>query len=301
LLEKEIIPSIQRENEEELSVEELEAIITKLDDTIEEYTKKIDESDVTSERKQLRSERKEPKKYRKQFTDFVIRKSKYQRDMEIFKDRNSYSKTDHDATFMRMKDDYMMNGQLKAGYNLQVATEGQYALAYDLFPNPTDTRTLIPFLNNIEENYFTLPQYIVADAGYGSEQNYDDVLNERKRIPLITYNQYRKEKKRSLRMTLLKQQTGNMMPKRIRLFVLTIEDYILRISLIEKINMGLNERLKYTNLKIVPIVHCAHFVQKRKRVKIENCFTMKSGKLKKNISERSFQTKKQAKFTANVK
>src|SRR5699024_8422205 len=166
LLEKEIIPSIERENEEELSVEE---------------------SEETSERKQLRSERKEPKKYRKQFADFLIRKSKYQRDMEIFKDRNSYSKTDHDATFMRMKDDYMMNGQLKAGYNLQVATEGQYALAYDLFPNPTDTRTLIPFLNNIEENYFALPQYIVADAGYGSEQNYDDVLNERKRIPLITY------------------------------------------------------------------------------------------------------------------
>jgi len=71
--------------------------------------------------------------------------------MEIFKGRNSYSKTDYDATFMRMKDDYMMNGQLKVGYNLQVATEGQYALAYDLFPNPTDIRTLIPFLNNIKE------------------------------------------------------------------------------------------------------------------------------------------------------
>ena len=59
--------------------------------------------------------------------------------MKIFERRNSYSKTDHDATFMRMKDDYMQNGQLKAGYNLQIATEGQYALAYDLFPNPTDT------------------------------------------------------------------------------------------------------------------------------------------------------------------
>src|SRR5699024_8969508 len=95
-------------------------------------------------------------------------------DMEILKDRNSYSKTDHDATFMRMKEDYMRNGQLKAGYNLQVATEGQYPLAYDLFPNPTDT-------------------------GYGSEQNYDDVLNVRKRIPLITYNQYRKEKKKKFK------------------------------------------------------------------------------------------------------
>src|SRR5699024_6972731 len=154
LLKKEIIPSIKRENEEELSVEELEAIVLKLDDTIEKYTKKIDESEKTSERKQLRSERKEPKQYRKQFADFLIRKPKYQRDMEIFGNRNSYSKTDHDATFMRMKDDYMRNGQLKAGYNLQVATEGQYALAYDLFPNPTDTRTLIPFLNNIKANYF---------------------------------------------------------------------------------------------------------------------------------------------------
>ncbi len=199
LLEKEIIPSIERENEQELSVEELESIVKKLDDTIDTYTKKIDESDITSERKQLRSERKEPKKYRKHFTNFLMRKPKYQRDMEIFKDRNSYSKTDHDATFMRMKDDYMQNGQLKAGYNLQVATEGQYALAYDIFPNPTDTRTLIPFLNNIEDNYFELPQYIVADAGYGSEQNYDNVLNVRKRIPLITYNQYRKEKKKKFK------------------------------------------------------------------------------------------------------
>ena len=119
--------------------------------------------------------------------------------MEIFKNRNSYSKTDHDATFMRMKDDYIMNGQLKAGYNLQVATEGHYALAYDVFPNPTDTRTLIPFLSNIEDNYFKLPPYIVADAGYGSEQNYDNVLNVHERIPLITYNQYRKEKKKKFK------------------------------------------------------------------------------------------------------
>src|SRR5690625_160727 len=80
--------------------------------------------------------------------------------MEIFGDRNSYSKTDHDATFMRMKDDYMRNGQLKAGYNVQLATEGQYALAYDVFPNPTDTRTLIPFLDMIEENFFELPEHI---------------------------------------------------------------------------------------------------------------------------------------------
>src|SRR5699024_2648180 len=177
-------------------VEEIKTIVKKLDDTIEAYTQKIDESDIVSERKQLRSERKEPKKYRKQFADFLIRKPKYQKDMEIFGDRNSYSKTDNDATFMRMKDDYMRNGQLKAGYNVQLATEGQYALAYDVFPNPTDTRTLIPFLDTIERNFFELPEYIVADAGYGSEQNYEDIIKNRNRTPLITYNQYRKEKKK---------------------------------------------------------------------------------------------------------
>jgi transposase len=196
LLEQQIIPEIERENLEELSVCEMEEIVENLDKKIEEYDKKIEASEVGSERKQLRSERKKPKQYRQQFRDFIIRKQRYQKDMEVFGDRNSYSKTDPDATFMRMKDDYMKNGQLKAGYNVQVATESQYVLAYDVFPNPTDTRTLIPFLNHIEEKCFELPEFIVADAGYGSEQNYDDIIENRNRTPLITYNQYRQEQKK---------------------------------------------------------------------------------------------------------
>ncbi|WP_430735859.1 IS1182 family transposase [Gracilibacillus dipsosauri] len=199
LIEKQIIPEIERDDYDELSIEEMKEIVEKLSEKIEAYDEKIEASDVGSERKQLRSERKAPKQYRKQLEDLIMRKQKYQRDMEIFEDRNSYSKTDPDATFMRMKDDYMKNGQLKAGYNVQIATEGQYALAYDVFPNPTDTRTLIPFLNTIEKNYFELPEYIVADAGYGSEQNYEDIIENRNRTPLITYNQYRKEKKKKYR------------------------------------------------------------------------------------------------------
>src|SRR5690625_4769636 len=196
LLEKEIIPAIERETEAELSVKEMEEVVEKLDEKVEEYDKKIEACEVGSERKKIRSERKFPKQARKQFNDFITRKQKYENDMEIFGERNSYSKTDPDATFMRMKDDYMKNGQLKAGYNVQVATEGQYALAYDIFPNPTDTRTLIPFLNKIESHFFKLPEYIVADAGYGSEQNYNDIIENRDRIPLITYNSYIKEQKR---------------------------------------------------------------------------------------------------------
>ncbi|WP_430784900.1 IS1182 family transposase [Virgibacillus flavescens] len=196
LLENEILPEIERESLEELSTKELEKVVEQLDDKVEAYDKKIEASKDVSERKKLRFDRKAPKQYRKQFKDYLARKQKYQNDMEIFGERNSYSKTDHDATFMRMKDDYMKNGQLKAGYNVQAATEGQYVLAYDVFPNPTDTRTFIPFLDNIENNYFKLPEHIVADAGYGSEQNYEDVIENRKRTPLITYNQYRKEKKK---------------------------------------------------------------------------------------------------------
>ena len=196
LFEKEIIPEMERESDEQLSLEELTQIVQKVDDVISEYDKKIEVSSDTAERKSLRSERKFQKQARKQLIDQIVRKQKYQRDFEIFGERNSYSKTDLDATFMRMKDDYMKNGQLKAGYNVQIATEGQYALAYSVFPNPTDTRTLIPFLNQIEQQYFELPKHIVADAGYGSEQNYDDILSNRKREALITYNMYLKEQKK---------------------------------------------------------------------------------------------------------
>ncbi len=199
LVEREVIPEIERESSAELSVEELARVVKELDEKVETYEKQIEASEDTSERKHLRSQRKAPKQYRKQFQDYAARKQKYQQDMVLFGARNSYSKTDQDATFMRMKDDYMKNGQLKPGYNVQIATEGQYTLAYDVFPDPTDTRTFIPFLDKIEEGFFKLPPYIVADAGYGSEQNYEDVLTNRKRTPLITYNLYRKEKKKKYR------------------------------------------------------------------------------------------------------
>ncbi len=60
------------------------------------------------------------------------------RKLTTFDGRNSFSKTDTYTTFMRRKDDPMRNGQLKAGYNLQIATENQFVLHYDIFPNPTD-------------------------------------------------------------------------------------------------------------------------------------------------------------------
>lgn len=70
---------------------------------------------------------------------------------ETFGNRNSFSKTDTDATFMRVKEDPMLNGQLKPAYNLQIATSNQFITGYQLFPNPTDTRTLIPFTKRLDD------------------------------------------------------------------------------------------------------------------------------------------------------
>src|SRR5690625_1837264 len=211
LLEKEIIPEIKRESPDELSLSELEVIAEKLDEKVNNYNNKIEECEIGSERKKIRSERKFPKQAMKRIKDFIDRKKKYAENMEVFGERNSYSKTDSDATFMRMKDDYMKNGQLKPGYNVQIATESQYTLAYDIFPNPTDTRTLIPFLDKIEKHFFNLPDYIVADAGYGSEQNYHDVLESRNRIPLIHITVIGKNRKENIRMIHLRRTIGSIM------------------------------------------------------------------------------------------
>ncbi|GAA4060968.1 hypothetical protein GCM10022410_05040 [Amphibacillus indicireducens] len=83
-------------------------------------------------------------------TFFPPRKQKYEEANELFDGRNSFSKTDTDATFMCMKEDPMKNRELKPGYNLQVASSNQYVIDFDIFPNPTDTRTLIPFLDSIQ-------------------------------------------------------------------------------------------------------------------------------------------------------
>lgn len=120
------------------------------------------------------------------------RKQKYEAQLETFKGRNSYSKTDLDATFMCMKEDPMKNRELKPGYNCQVASNNGFVLWYDTFPNPTDVRTLKPFVQSIPTlDYFST---ICADAGYGSEENYEFVIDELGKRALIPYYMYEKEK-----------------------------------------------------------------------------------------------------------
>ena len=121
---------------------------------------------------------------------------KYEEQEAILGGRNSYSKTDPDATFMRMKEDHMQNGQLKPGYNAQISTENQIIVNYTLHQNPTDTKTLKPHLENLKETYgaeiFKKIENITADAGYGSEENYD-YLEKEELTAYVKYNTFEKE------------------------------------------------------------------------------------------------------------
>ena len=103
---------------------------------------------------------------------------KYKMQESILGQRGSYSKTDPEATFMRMKDDHMGNGQLKAGYNVQWSTQDQFVVHYSLHQDTTDTKTLIPHYKQLQGQLGKLPQAAVADAGYGSEQNYEYLEGE---------------------------------------------------------------------------------------------------------------------------
>ena len=103
---------------------------------------------------------------------YIEKLKEYTKKIHVCGERNSYSKTDPDATFMRMKEDAMMNGQLKPAYNLQHGVDSEYITWLAISERPTDTRTLIPFLKEMEEYLEFKYKEIVADAGYESEENY---------------------------------------------------------------------------------------------------------------------------------
>lgn len=103
---------------------------------------------------------------------YIEKLKEYTHKIHMCGERNSYSKTDTDATFMRMKEDAMLNGQLKPAYNLQHGVDAEYITWLDISTHPTDVLTLIPFLKDMEKHLPFKYSDIVADAGYESEENY---------------------------------------------------------------------------------------------------------------------------------
>ena len=209
-----LIRDVRAVTTEELREDNLEEQLTK---TVEQLTEEVqslesryEQASDKEERKQLRMEKSKRQKHIKTIeTDYLPRLARYEAQREILGERNSYSKTDHDATFMRMKDDHMKNGQLKAGYNVQIATQNQFIIGYKLFQRPGDTRCFQPFMNQLMEALPKVPTQVIADAGYASEENYLFAMGEEQE-PLFEllapYNTYVKEQTKSYKQDISKVQ-----------------------------------------------------------------------------------------------
>lgn len=104
---------------------------------------------------------------------YLDRLKTYAKHIEICGDqRNSYAKTDHDATFMRIKRDYMGNDQLVPAYNVQAAICDEYIAIIDAKQYASDMECFVPLMEKFNQTYGHYPKYPVADAGYGSYNNY---------------------------------------------------------------------------------------------------------------------------------
>lgn len=138
--------------------------------------------------------RKQQKQIKNLEQDALPRIKKYEQQLDILGERNSFSKTDTDATFMRMKEDHMKNGQLKPAYNVQISTENHFITGFSLHRRAGDTATLIPHMEQFQKLYGKQSSTIVADSGYGSEQNYQH-LEDQNIDAFIKYNYFHAQQK----------------------------------------------------------------------------------------------------------
>lgn len=170
------------ENSTERIPENLDADLLK--ERLDELNSKIKAESVKKKVKEVQSE--------------LPRLKRYETQLKQLGDRNGMSKTDQDATFMRMKQDHMKNGQLKPGYNVQISTSEQFITHFSIHQKPGDTTTLKPHLEGFSEAYNLQSSVVVADAGYGSEENYEYM--EAKEIDAyVKYNYFHMEQKRAFK------------------------------------------------------------------------------------------------------
>src|SRR5574344_2627152 len=180
----------QDNSKEDAAVEFTPETLNEIVDELRSALEKEPETKDKEKKKALR----EKKRQIKELDSHRDKLLEYDNHLETLGERNSMSKTDPDATFMRMKEDAMNNGQTKPGYNLQISAENQYITDFALFPNPTDTLTLIPFFNSFLNRYGHLPSVAVADSGYGSEENYR-FMDEAGMEAYVKYNRFHLEQR----------------------------------------------------------------------------------------------------------
>jgi Transposase and inactivated derivatives len=140
-----------------------------------------------------------------QLDEYLVKLKKYNQYIHIAGDRNSFSKTDHDATFMRMKEDAMKNGQLKPAYNIQFGTDAEYVVWISAGPQCTDTTMLIPFLEGLRQNQKRIYEKIITDSGYESEENYV-YIEENNQLAFIKPSNYEISKTRKYKTDISRKE-----------------------------------------------------------------------------------------------
>ena len=160
----------------------------------EEVAKTIDQINKALKCKKTDSKVKQKLNYAKRNWPGNI--AKYNSQQEQMGGRYSMSKTGPDATFMRMKEDHIQNGQLKPSYNLQACSNNQFITNYTLAQTTTDTTTLIGHLEEYKESFGHAPDTVTADAGYGSEENYTYLEGENIEA-FVKYNYFHKEQRQA--------------------------------------------------------------------------------------------------------
>lgn len=186
----EVLEQAEKALEIELKDQEVEQPLTAAQ--MQERTNRILERMEADKEALTKEQRKAVKKVSE---ESVTKMAEYEQKLETLGERNSYSKTDPDATFMRMKEDAMNNGQTKPGYNVQISTENQYITNYGVFWRPNDQGTFIPFMTSFSDRYGFQSDKAVADSGYGSEQNYA-WMEENGIEAFVKYNMFHAEDKR---------------------------------------------------------------------------------------------------------
>jgi transposase len=183
------IEQLQKEEDAEYGInnlEELEGDITAdqvarlVDDINKKLSNGTKSKKITSDVTKLKKE-------------YVPRLKKYEEQKDMLQQRNSCSKTDKDATFFRMKEDHLGMSQLKPGYNVQIATENQFILGYGIYQKAADTSVFMPFIDKVKTQLRGVPKNIIADAGYGSEENYD-FMEDNNIGNYVKYNNFDNEK-----------------------------------------------------------------------------------------------------------
>jgi transposase len=196
-LEKKI-KLILKDIEEEIAQEDHSQETNELSTPIssKELDQKIAELNKTI--KQKGPDKKITKQIEKLSNEALPKLQEYESHLNKMGERNSYSKTDHDATFMRMKEDHMKNGQLKPAYNVQLSTENNFITNFSIHQRPGDTATYKEHLESYHQKYGHYPHQAIADAGYGSLENYE-FLAENNIESYVKYNYFHIEQSKKFK------------------------------------------------------------------------------------------------------